>query len=361
MQKSVRLSWDILPQALRTAALERWGRLHDRVSGCALIGAEAIALALEHFGDGSERFVFARLGDEDVLALVVKRERAGVVSVFLPSQLQLAPILNSRPSFNTRDMRDLLSAFSATGCVLRLFALDPARGALLLGAVGDEKTTQLESPYIELPPEREDYMDLRSTKFRSDLRRRRKKAESEIGMVRFEIVTAPDAVAAAVARYGALEESGWKGQAGTAVAADSPQFRFYEQWLFTLAQRGLARVFELYIGGQIAAMRLAISERGCLYMLKVSHAEKLRAYSPGAMIIESVIEYCYLPEANVRRIEFYGKVAESHQPWLTSTRAISMATVYRKPWMMSLVNMLRSVNLLPKALSKPNRFERPAD
>ena len=60
------------------------------------------------------------------------------------------------------------------------------------------------------------------------------------------------------------------------------------------------------------------------------------AYSPGALMLENVIEWCYAPGVNVRRIEFYGKVSEAHQPWLTETRAMSIASVYRYEWLAKL-------------------------
>jgi Acetyltransferase (GNAT) domain len=331
---SQQLSWEVVPITQRSRALSRWRALHARLAGCILISAEAIDTALAHFGVGDERIAFGARGGVDCTAILLRAPLRGVVNIFLPSQLPLAPILNPRDHpLNAGDLRALIAAMSLSGVVLRVSCLDSLWGSDFEKVRGIEKTVLLNTPSIELPSTLEVYMSERANKFRSDLRRRRKKAESEKGPIRFTELTQPGEIAASVAQYGTLESRGWKGAAGTAVTAEGAQFRFYEDWLAQRTALGEARVFTLHIGDTIAAMRLAIQQGDCLYMLKVTYEESLRAYSPGALMLESLIEWCYSEKANVRRIEFYGKTAEAHQPWLTSIRPICTASIYRFEWL----------------------------
>ena len=333
------LQWDVAPAKRRSLAfeLERWQALHTQLSGCVLISAETLGAALTHFGTGHERFAFARQDGKDCIAMLVNAPARASVGVFLPSQLPLAPILNATyQPLQMNDLRAALAALSPTGLVLRVGALDPRWGTDIAIRENNEKIVQTQTPAIDLPDALEPYMQARANKFRSDLRRRRKKAQTELGEVRFEAIADKNLVEAAVKEFGALEARGWKGAAGTAVATEGAQFRFYADWLGALALENKARVFVLRIGQSVAAMRLAIEDGGCLYMLKVSYEETLRAYSPGALLLESVIEWCYRPGVTVRRIEFYGKVSEAHQPWLTETRAMSIASVYRYEWLATL-------------------------
>jgi Acetyltransferase (GNAT) domain len=339
-----KLHWDVMPAAPKKmmAALERWRTLHTKSAGCVLTSAETIRSALSHFGDGQERFAFGHRDGKDCLAILVRAPARGAVLLFLPAQLPLAPILNATEGpFQQQDLQSALAALCPIGLVLRLGSLDPRWGCDIVETRAAQTQDQILTPAIDFPLSLETYMQARSTKFRSDLRRRRKKATTELGEVSFETIRDKKAVQLALNRYGALEASGWKGAAGTAVAMASTQFQFYEDWLGALATEDNARVFELRIGEQVAAMRLAIERNRCLYMLKVSYNESLRAYSPGALMLESLIEWCYQPEVGVRRIEFYGKVSEAHQPWLTETRTMKLATVYRYEWLAVLRGVIK--------------------
>jgi Acetyltransferase (GNAT) domain len=335
------LIWEIVSISRRELALERWRDLSERFSCSPLISADAVAIALTHFGRGDERFAFGTRDGVDCIAIIFCRPRLGVLELFLPSQLPLAPILCvTEKTLNPTDLRNLISTASPTGILLRISALDAICGSDFSEVPGVHKSVLLETPTVELPEKLSAYIAQRAKKFRSDLRRRRKKAENEVGPIRFDALLDPSNVAAGVIQFGALEERGWKGAAGTAVNTEGSQFSFYHEWLSVLAQKGHARIFVLNIGGSIAAMRLAIQQGDCLYMLKVSYDENMRAYSPGALMLESVIEWCYGCSTQIRRIEFYGKTSESHMPWLTSTRPIYSATIYRFKWL-SLLNSAR--------------------
>jgi hypothetical protein len=329
-----KLSWDVVPIDQRSYALGRWRALHLRLNSCVLISAETIDAALTHFGVGDERIAFGSRDGVDVTAILLRAPYRGVVNIFLPSQLPLAPILNPKTlPLEASDLRALISAVSFSGFVLRVSSLDSRWGSDFAKVPGIEKEVLLETPSIDLPSDLDAYMAERANKFKSDLRRRRKKAESEKGAVSFKELSQPEDIDDAVAQYGLLESRGWKGAAGTSVDAEGAQFQFYREWLRRRAEFGEARVFTLHIGDTLAAMRLALQKEDCLYMLKVTYDEALRAYSPGALMLESIIEWCYTEKIDVRRIEFYGKASEAHQPWLTSTRSICTASVYRFEWL----------------------------
>ena len=100
----------------------------------------------------------------------------------------------------------------------------------------------------------------------------------------------PDAIVAAVDRYSVLESAGWKGRNGTALHPDNLQGEFFRRVMQRFAHRASARVWELWIDGQLAASRLAIGTPDMLVMLKTTYDEQLARYAPGMLLLRQVIE-----------------------------------------------------------------------
>ena len=131
----------------------------------------------------------------------------------------------------------------------------------------------------------------------------------------------PDAIVAAVDRYSVLESAGWKGRNGTALHPDNLQGEFFRRVMQRFAHRASARVWELWIDGQLAASRLAIGTPDMLVMLKTTYDEQLARYAPGMLLLRRVIEEEFTA-ARHRRIEFYTNATPAQHAWATDSPVV---------------------------------------
>jgi CelD/BcsL family acetyltransferase involved in cellulose biosynthesis len=89
---------------------------------------------------------------------------------------------------------------------------------------------------------------------------------------------------AALREFLALEASGWKGRAGTALACDPGEQGFFAAACGRLAERGALQLLALRAGGRIAAMQANFVAQDGLFCFKVAFDETLGRHSPGALL-----------------------------------------------------------------------------
>lgn len=118
---------------------------------------------------------------------------------------------------------------------------------------------------------------------RKELRRQRRRL-SELGHVEHEVASTPRDVRAAITDFVALEERGWKGRAGTAVARDSEAAQFMIDAVVGLAQERKARVDRLSIDGRTVAATIVLYSGDYAWFWKIAYDEELARYSPGVQI-----------------------------------------------------------------------------
>ncbi len=123
------------------------------------------------------------------------------------------------------------------------------------------------------------YLDGLSSGRRKELRRLGRRLGEEVGG---EVTTVdhagdPDAVE----RFLALEESGWKGRARTAMASDAAHARFLRDVCATFSSAGRLELLALEGEGHTLAMQCNLLAGGCLFSFKVAHDEAYARYSPG--------------------------------------------------------------------------------
>jgi CelD/BcsL family acetyltransferase involved in cellulose biosynthesis len=104
-----------------------------------------------------------------------------------------------------------------------------------------------------------------------------------------ETVTGTAVAGEAFQRFLAIEASGWKGQEGTALAADLTKQRFYETVLSRFSQQDRARIDFLTIGGVPAAAHLAIRTARTWSLLKIGYDPAFKAYGPGGILLRLFI------------------------------------------------------------------------
>ncbi len=338
-----RMVWTVCFASESDRSLLRWERIHERFGVTCLNDRAALESALRHLNSQNVQFAFFQQDGQDAAATLIHVSSKGLYRVFNPSQLPVAPILCD-PKLNfSSTFSSLSKAISPLVLGLRFSAFDPRcmPGAKLENAT--DATTQYETPFVDLEGTFDSYMSSRTTRFCKDLRRRTKKAETEVGAIRFEISNALPSVE--IRAYAELESAGWKGAEGTALAPGNTQEVFYNDWMSSLAPGVEAHFYKLWIGDQLAAMRISIVHRSTLYILKVTHNETLRANSPGILMLHKVIESMYAGTINARRIEFYGRVGEVHRPWMTGSQAIFHGLIYRNSWLAQVRRLTRRMQV----------------
>lgn len=173
---------------------------------------------------------------------------------------------------------------------------DVVEGSVLdetLGAAAEEdgflvaRRDTLESPWLPVPPPGELDGTLAS-KFRANLRRRRRKLAKE-GPLVLERVDGEVGLCAALERGFALEASGWKGRVGTAIASSPETRAFYTRLARLAASQGWLSLYTLSAGGRPVAFEYGLEYGGCYYLPKSGYAEDLSACSPGQLLVEDIL------------------------------------------------------------------------
>ena len=127
-----------------------------------------------------------------------------------------------------------------------------------------------------------------SSSRRADLRRTRRRLEERLGGD-VEMVSL-DPAGDAVSQFLALEASGWKGEAGTAFAADASHARFFTEMCHGFARQGRVELMALRCAGRTLAMATMLVARESRYAFKIAFDEEFRKQSPGTQLIVELTE-----------------------------------------------------------------------
>jgi CelD/BcsL family acetyltransferase involved in cellulose biosynthesis len=270
------------------------------------------------------------------LSLLRRRVRgSGLWCSFLPMNAQMGcSLLPANAPLNA-----LLQALPGHGAQLDLLCNDPAFGdqrgpADTLRRVKQHALTM----HIDLRGSAADYWQKRPRKLVQNLGRYQRRAVQLGHRMSLLRHTEPEAVAAAVVRYGQLEESGWKGAQGTAMSAGSVQARFYADLMQCLQRQGQARVYELWCDNTLVASRLVAITPKMAVMLKTAYLETHDHLAPGRQLLKMVIDELFA-EGSTERMEFYTDANADLMAWATGQRWISHVEAYRhrvaKTWLES--------------------------
>jgi CelD/BcsL family acetyltransferase involved in cellulose biosynthesis len=82
----------------------------------------------------------------------------------------------------------------------------------------------------------------------------------------------------------AVEASGWKGKAGTALACRGGDAAFYREMTARFGASGRLRLYSLEVGGEKLAMDTYLCVSGNLFGWKMAYDERFASYGPGAQL-----------------------------------------------------------------------------
>ncbi|MBV8036901.1 GNAT family N-acetyltransferase [Roseateles sp.] len=306
---------------------EAWDDLNRRVmGGHSMLDGLFVDALLRHFGDDGALLATAgRDGEPVAMLLLSPRTRLGIWSSLLPSQTQIGPSLIPAGL----DLSGLFAALPGHAGELDLLCNDPRFGDLReLPAKPVKALPHALTMNINLRDGFDDYWAQRPRKLIQNMRRYQRRLQSEVGAQRLDVITDAEAMPAAVARYAALESSGWKGREGTAISSDCAQGRFYVEVMREFAMRGEALVYELRAGDTLLASRMLLLRNGMAVMLKTTFDEQFERYAPGRILLLRTLEDLFT-RAPGSIIEFYTNADSDLLAWSTSQRWINHVSVYR--------------------------------
>ena len=320
-----RTAWDGLNQRLMSS--------HGMLDGVFIDGL------LRHFNEDGAHLAIARSGGEPVamLLLSARTRGLGVWSTFLPSQTQIGPSLIP----TGLDLRGLFAALPGYASELDMLCNDPRFGDLReLHRQPTQSLPHALTMSVSLRGSFDDYWAQRPRKLIQNMRRYLRRLQLEAGTGRMEIISDPEAIAAGVDRYAALESSGWKGREGTAVSSDNPQGRFYAEVMRGFAARGEALIYELWLGDVLLASRMLMLRDGMVVMLKTAFDEQFERFAPGRILLLRTLEdlFTRMPGGVV---EFYTNADSDLLAWSTSQRWINHVSIYRHIGLPAFYSLLR--------------------
>lgn len=195
-----------------------------------------------------------------------------------------------------------------------------------LGAQVDTSTgfdiarTSLDRPF-------DAYLADRPKNLRRSVRKDLKRLESE-GRVELRLLDAlqPEDVELPLRQAFAIEDSGWKGEAGTSVFRSKGVFEFYLRQAMDFARRGVLRLAFLECGGKAIAFEVGWIGKGVYHSFKVGYDEDYRKFGPGHLLRCRLIEEgCRDP--SLQFVDFQGPINQALRSWATEKYLIGRLSV----------------------------------
>jgi CelD/BcsL family acetyltransferase involved in cellulose biosynthesis len=124
---------------------------------------------------------------------------------------------------------------------------------------------------------------LHSARKRKELRRQLRRLE-DLGAVSFTRASTPVAVRDAVERFLAIEASGWKAKAGTAILQQSCDVAFLRTMTRRMAHEGCCEVHVLSVGQRAIAAGIVLRSGADAFFWKIAYDEDFARFSPGVQL-----------------------------------------------------------------------------
>lgn len=154
------------------------------------------------------------------------------------------------------------------------------------------------------------------------------------GELTFTLEADPRQFGAHYEEFQALEASGWKGRAGTAIATAPGDAAFFRTLLGDLSAAGHLRWHVLRLDGRAIAMEIGIRFAQRLVVYKVAYDESLRTHSPGHVVWGRVLEAACADPA-IRTIDLLTHDSLA-QRWNASPYPYDRFLLHRPGWIPTL-------------------------
>lgn len=173
------------------------------------------------------------------------------------------------------------------------------------------------SPIVDTSGSFGDWRALSRPRWGAPLERFRRKMGREHGLV-MRLNQPPEDLGRELERGFAVEASGWKGRAGTAIVSRPETERFYRSMAAAFHARGELACSSIELDGRLAAWDLSLLHQGRVFLLKTAYDEEFRKLAPGLVLRLSVIEDCF--ERGLAAHELLGHVDDWKPKFATTER-----------------------------------------
>ena len=189
-----------------------------------------------------------------------------------------------------------------------------------LAAAGSYPTTLWQSdvsPYVELTNDWNAYLQGRNAKLRQNLRNRLHRL-SQLGDVSLQVISDRASVHSARDHALALEASGWKRDAGTAINSDPNVQRFYTLLADRAVDQGWLTLLFLTVNGKRIATAYSSRYQDRLSFFKTGYDPHYAKYAPFKLLTYFAIRDGYAK--GLREVDFLGDAEPWKLEWTSTTR-----------------------------------------
>ena len=206
------------------------------------------------------------------------------------------------------------------------------------------ETGRHERALLKPQPDMQAFMDqIMSDKKKKELRRLERRL-AELGAMSFESIGPASDLDAWLKEFLDLENSGWKREEASALAAKEHTRRYFETIVRAAHGRGQLEMHALRLDGRAIAMKCNFTSREGAYAFKISFDEAYAKYSPGVLLEIHNIERAH----QQTRLEWMDSCAAPDHPMIDhlwpQSRIILSRTVATGRWLSnSLISTLALV------------------
>jgi hypothetical protein len=328
------MSWRLYPAwESYSQHRDRWDAINRERGNHILLDSRFIEPLVHHFG--SEKLLLAIRHDADESAMaLVEPGKAGFWQTFQPGQAPLGAIVMSGSVRDpARAIRELMRALPGYALGFGVTQQDPDFTCFgrLNGSPAVETLDYIQTPRLTISGGYEDYWKQRGKNLTHNLSRQRRRLKEQGSTLELITDRQAEAVAGAIEEYGLLESTGWKGEEGSAVAADNVQGRFYREMLEDFCTRGEVVIYRLQLNGKTVASDLCLERNGVLFILKTAYDESVQGLSLGLLLHQEIFQSVFNQE-DIGIIEFYGRLRDWHTKWTSEVRTMFHLNFYRSSW-----------------------------
>jgi CelD/BcsL family acetyltransferase involved in cellulose biosynthesis len=194
------------------------------------------------------------------------------------------------------------------------------------------------SPYVTVTGSWEEYLAGRPAKWRQNLRNRLTRL-SRIGEPALEVVSDPAAIAAAGDDLRRLEDSGWKGDNGTAIGSDRAVETFYDDLAVRGAAAGWLRLLFLTVNGQRIAVAYSAQFGNRLFLIKTGYDPAYATCSPFKLLTWFALQHAFA--TGLDDVDFLGDAEPWKLEWTTTQRQHDWLYVFSRSARGRLVHSLK--------------------
>jgi CelD/BcsL family acetyltransferase involved in cellulose biosynthesis len=188
--------------------------------------------------------------------------------------------------------------------------------------------TSMNTPYISLTGwdgTPDFWLVRRNRRFRATVRSTRRKlvAQGPLALRRYE-----HADPELLRRFYDLEQAGWKGRKGSAIASDAARQAFHSEVARGAERYGYFTLYFLEHNGTTIAADFGFTYGGRYLGVKGAINERYKRYGPGHLLVDAVLRDCC--ERGLREYDFIGQSEEWKRRWTSQVRPHAYLCVFQK-------------------------------